>query len=97
MPEAIAAFSLQQSQQLGNNAANLLRTAPKLVLSPLNYTLVNLMPFDIQVCVPTFILEALFSDFACLVYSATAVDFVGLIYLLILSVRSLFNIASFHP
>ncbi|KAI0821447.1 hypothetical protein BC629DRAFT_1587717 [Irpex lacteus] len=65
MPEAIAAFSLQQSQQLGNNAANLLRTAPKLVLSPLNYTLVNLKPFDIQV--------------------ATAVDFVGLIYLLILS------------
>ncbi|KAI0087133.1 hypothetical protein BDY19DRAFT_1092222 [Irpex rosettiformis] len=65
MPEAIAAFALQQSQQLGSNADSLLRTAPKLVLSPLNYTLVNLKPFDIQV--------------------ATAVDFVGLIYLLILS------------
>ena len=55
MPEAIAAFALEQSQRLGNNADTLLRTAPKLVLSPLNYTLVNLKPFDIQVYVALFL------------------------------------------
>ncbi|KAI0686706.1 hypothetical protein BC835DRAFT_1420255 [Cytidiella melzeri] len=65
MPLAMATFALQHTKQLGSSAGNLLSTAPILVLSPLNYTLVNIKPFDIQV--------------------ATAVDFVGLIYLLILS------------
>lgn len=66
MPEAIAAFALEQSQRLGNNADTLLRTAPKLVLSPLNYTLVNLKPFDIQVCVfLTLTADIQLTDLAC--------------------------------
>ncbi|KAI0343451.1 hypothetical protein BDW22DRAFT_1355893 [Trametopsis cervina] len=63
--EALPVYALQRSAQLGSSASNLLTTAPRLIISPLNYTLINLKPFDIQV--------------------ATAVDFVGLIYLTIIS------------
>jgi hypothetical protein len=64
----MGAFALQNAQQLGAQAGSVLTTAPMTVLSPMNYTIANVRPFDIQV--------------------ATAVDFVGLIYLLILTVCS---------
>ena len=87
MPEAMAVFALRQSQQLGSSAANLLSTAPNLVLSPLNYTIVNLRPFDIQVYVTHAHRYPLPQPTSSC--RAEAVDFVGLIYLLILSVSSL--------
>ena len=51
MPEAATVLALRQTQTLGTQAAALLATAPMLVLAPLNYTIVNLRPFDIQVYV----------------------------------------------
>ena len=93
MPEAATVLALRQTQTLGTQAAALLATAPMLVLAPLNYTIVNLRPFDIQVYVYS---PSLFFSGAwrfgweeaerCHLYRAEAVDFVGLIYLLILSV-----------
>ena len=53
----MAAFALRQSQELGSSAAHLLATAPKLVLTPVNYTLDNLRPFDIQVSVVSLLLK----------------------------------------
>jgi hypothetical protein len=72
LTQAMGAFALQNAQQLGAQAGSILSTAPTTVLSPMNYTIANVRPFDIQV--------------------ATAVDFVGLIYLLILTVCSNFVI-----
>jgi hypothetical protein len=72
LTQAMGAFALQNAQQLGTQAGSVLTTAPTTVLSPMNYTIANVRPFDIQV--------------------ATAVDFVGLIYLLILTVCSDFVI-----
>jgi hypothetical protein len=57
---------MQNAMMLGPEAGAVLAAAPSTVLLPLNYTVSNVRPFDIQV--------------------ATAVDFVGLIYLLILAV-----------
>jgi hypothetical protein len=54
MPQAMADFALQNSKQLGTAVPNLIATAPQLILAPLNYTLINLKPFDIQVCVSFF-------------------------------------------
>lgn len=51
MPDAMAVFALQQSQQLGASAARILATAPKLILTPFGYSIDNLRPFDIQVYV----------------------------------------------
>jgi hypothetical protein len=65
MGQATSAFALQNAMTLGANAGAVLTAAPTTVLSPLNYTINNVRPFDIEV--------------------ATAVDFVGLIYLLILA------------
>ena len=48
-------FALQQVQQLGaERAGSLLSTAPMLVIEPLNYTVNDLRPFDIQVWVYIF-------------------------------------------
>jgi hypothetical protein len=73
MTQAMGAFAMQNAMGLGDEAGAVLAAAPSTVLSPMNYTMENVRPFDIQV--------------------ATAVDFVGLIYLLILAfiaaVRSL--------
>ena len=77
-------FALQQVQQLrAERAGSLLSTAPMLVIEPLNYTVIDLRPFDIQVWVSTFVFW-LWHAYGCL-HRAEAVDFVGLIYLLILS------------
>jgi hypothetical protein len=61
----MAAFAMQNALQLGDEAGAILSAAPNTVLSPANYTIVNVRPFDVPV--------------------ATAVDFVGLVYLLILT------------
>jgi hypothetical protein len=63
--QAMSAFALQNAMMLGSEAGAVLATAPTTILSPMNYTMNNVRPFDIQV--------------------TTAVDFVGLIYLLILA------------
>jgi hypothetical protein len=65
------------------NVGTLLSTAPELVARPIYYTVDNLRPFDVPVYV--------FSSFPLLLiinlaFRASAVTFVGLIYLLILSV-----------
>ena len=54
------------------------------MFAPLNYTIVNLRPFDIQVYVGCMRVSSGAVVLIC-VYSGTAIDFVGLIYLLILS------------
>lgn len=47
--QAISAFPSLQAQRLGSTTtSNLLTTAPSLVFQPVNYTLANLRPFDIQ-------------------------------------------------
>ncbi|KIP08990.1 hypothetical protein PHLGIDRAFT_87282 [Phlebiopsis gigantea 11061_1 CR5-6] len=65
LDQAVSAFPMIQAQRLGDSITGLLTTAPTLVFQPVNYTIANIRPFDIQV--------------------GTAIDFVGLIYLLILS------------
>ncbi|EKM53634.1 uncharacterized protein PHACADRAFT_260093 [Phanerochaete carnosa HHB-10118-sp] len=65
LEQAVVAYPQIQAQQLGSQVNDLLTSAPNLVFAPVNYTVVNLRPFDIQV--------------------GTAIDFVGLIYMLILS------------
>jgi hypothetical protein len=65
--QTIAIFARQSARQLGDQSGALLAAAPGVVLTPLNYTVANVRPFDIPV--------------------ATAVQFVGLIYLVILAVR----------
>jgi hypothetical protein len=63
--QAMSAFALQNAMMVGSEAGAVLASAPTTILSPMNYTVDNVRPFDIQV--------------------TTAVDFVGLIYLLILA------------
>ncbi|GJE88508.1 SNG1 family protein [Phanerochaete sordida] len=66
MEQTIMAFPMIQAQQAGVDIVdNLLTAAPTLLFQPLNYTLDDLRPFDIEV--------------------AVANDYIGLIYLLILS------------
>ncbi|GJE94695.1 SNG1 family protein [Phanerochaete sordida] len=65
LEQAVVAYPQVQAQRVGSGIGDLLTTAPNLVFAPVNYTIVNLRPFDIQV--------------------GTAIDFVGLIYMLILS------------
>lgn len=56
--QAMPAFALQQVQRLGANTAGpLLGTAPNVILEPLNFTVNNLRPFDIQACVQTVLVE----------------------------------------
>lgn len=73
-----------QAGQLGSNFSSLLSTAPSLVFQPVNYTIDNLRPFDIQVYVASY--SGQLYSLMYIVFSGTAIDFVGLIYLLILSV-----------
>lgn len=52
MQQAISAFPMIQAEQLGPDIIDdLLVAAPSLVFQPLNYTLNNVRPFDIQVAV----------------------------------------------
>ena len=82
----MSTFALQQVQTIGvEQAGALLGTAPTLVLQPLNYTVNNLRPFDVQVYVFSCSRSVIVVD---RYNRAEAVDFVGLIYLLILSVSS---------
>jgi hypothetical protein len=61
----MGAYAMQNAIHLGDEAGTVLSSAPSTVLTPLNYTISNVRPFDVPV--------------------ATAIDFVGLIYLLILA------------
>lgn len=65
LTHAVGTFALKNAMTVGADAGLVLATAPTTILSPMNYTVNNVRPFDLEV--------------------ATAVDFVGLIYLLILS------------
>lgn len=65
LEQAVVAYPQVQAARLGSQLGGLVTTAPNLVFAPVNYTIVNLRPFDIQ--------------------AGTAIDFVGLIYMLILS------------
>lgn len=51
MPQAMEAFAVQQSRQLGGSAATILTNAPELIVAPFSYSIDNLRPFDIQVYV----------------------------------------------
>jgi len=75
---------MQQIMTLGSAAGELLTTAPTTVLTPLNYTIDNVRPFDIQVFVSY---RSSFCTLRTLTppFRATSVDFVGLIYFLILA------------
>ena len=81
------AFALQFAEELiagSQNVTNLLRNAPKIVTRPLSYTINNMRPFDVPVYVySTYPQRLILSLSDC---SASAVDFIGLIYLLILAV-----------
>ena len=84
---AAEAFALQFAGELitgSQNVTNLLRNAPKIVTRPLSYTINNIRPFDVPVYVYSTCPQRLILSLSdC---SASAVDFIGLIYLLILAV-----------
>ena len=49
LDQAVSAYPLVLAQQLGPNIGALATTAPTVAFQPINYTVVNLRPFDIQV------------------------------------------------
>ncbi|PSR77366.1 hypothetical protein PHLCEN_2v7931 [Hermanssonia centrifuga] len=50
MAQAMAVFALEQARRLSpSNTSTLLGSAPELILQPLNYTIENIRPFDVQV------------------------------------------------
>ena len=51
LEQAVVAYPQVQAQRLGSGLGDLITTAPNLVFAPVNYTIVNLRPFDIQVYV----------------------------------------------
>jgi hypothetical protein len=65
LTHAMGIFAMRNAMQLGDEAGTILSTAPSTVLTPLNYTIANVRPFDVPV--------------------ANALDYVGLIYLLVLT------------
>jgi hypothetical protein len=65
LTHAMCIFAMRNAMQLGDEAGTILSTAPSTVLTPLNYTIANVRPFDVPV--------------------ANALDYVGLIYLLVLT------------
>lgn len=79
-------YSIQQAMNLStaSNLPSLMSVSPQTVVTPVSYTIVNLVPFDQPVYVfPPFLLQ--FSHVVSGWISASAVTFVGLIYLLIMS------------
>jgi hypothetical protein len=82
-------FANQYAKQLATNPniSLLLSNSPQIITQPLYYTIDNLRPFN----VPVYVFLVIAWESAVLTIfpsSATAVTFVGLIYLLILSVSS---------
>lgn len=51
MTAAIGAYAIQNAMNLGDQAGSLLANAPTTVLSPMNYTVDNVRPFNVQVYV----------------------------------------------
>jgi hypothetical protein len=54
MTAAMDAFAIQNAMMLGDQAGAVLESAPSTVLSPMNYTVDNVRPFNVQVYV-TFV------------------------------------------
>jgi hypothetical protein len=51
MTAAMGAYSMQNAMNLGGQAGTLLANAPTTVLSPMNYTVDNVRPFNVEVYV----------------------------------------------
>jgi hypothetical protein len=49
MTAAMDAFAMQNAMMLGDQAGAVLASAPSTVLSPMNYTVDNVRPFNVQV------------------------------------------------
>ena len=100
MKDASSIFATSSTSQLalgGRNLSNIAINAPQLLSAPLYYTVYNTWPFDVPVyelfsnhC---FSYGFMVSQTDNLILSAAVVDFVGLIYLLIIAIHSLFLIA----
>lgn len=91
-------FATEQARRVATSTslATLLSGAPQILLQPVSYSLTNVRPFDVPVYVPPF--ASLLSIYSLLwPCSATAVDFVGLIYLVIISFNVVVRIFIFPP
>lgn len=88
LTNATQEFGITFAKQLASRSdlPSLLSTAPQLVTQPLNSVLYNVRPFDVPVYVFLLYYFARKEVMLTLYCRASAVDYVGLIYLLILSV-----------
>ncbi|SJK97669.1 uncharacterized protein ARMOST_00922 [Armillaria ostoyae] len=79
------AVEIAAELQAQNNLTALLSVSPSTLVQPIYYTLDNVRPFDVPVQVHFRLVRVASSPLKAIHNRATAVSFVGLIYLLILS------------
>ncbi|KAF7350864.1 DUF3533 domain-containing protein [Mycena sanguinolenta] len=94
LEQASRAFALEFARNISQTVdlAAVLSNAPQLITEPISYVIDNVRPFDVPVYVPIFLEAGIMVDHAS---RASAVTFVGLIYMLILAFFMLVREISF--